>query len=106
MTMIACPACDATFAPTGRRRYCSDACKQLAWRQRHLVVAVPPKVARTDIVYLCEGCDTRYLGERRCPDCNRFTRRIGPGGECPHCSEPVAVADILPDGIDPRSRPR
>jgi hypothetical protein len=27
-------------------------------------------------------CETRCLDERRCPDCNLFTRRIGPGGSC------------------------
>ena len=37
---------------------------------------------------------SRIATERRCPDCNLFTRRIGPGGSCPHCDEPVAQADL------------
>ncbi|MBY0396816.1 MAG: hypothetical protein K2X91_10160 [Thermoleophilia bacterium] len=30
-------------------------------------------------------------GERCCPECNLFCRRLGPGGKCPHCAEPVAA---------------
>jgi len=41
--------------------------------------------ARVSVIYECPECETRYLDERRCPDCNLFTRRIGPGGSCPHC---------------------
>ena len=50
--------------------------------------------ARASVIYECPECETRYLDERRCPDCNLFTRRIGPGGSCPHCDEPVAEADL------------
>jgi rRNA maturation endonuclease Nob1 len=31
---------------------------------------------------------------RRCEDCNLFTRRLGPGGECPHCGEPVLASEL------------
>ena len=34
-------------------------------------------------------------GARRCGDCNLFMRRVGPGGSCPHCGEPVLVSDLL-----------
>ena len=50
--------------------------------------------ARVSVIYECPECETRYLDERRCPDCNLFTRRIGPGGPCPHCDEPVAQTDL------------
>jgi len=40
-------------------------------------------------------CETRYLGEQWCPDCVRPCRRIGVGGLCPHCDEPVAIPDLL-----------
>lgn len=50
------------------------------------------------MVYACPSCDTRFLGEQRCPDCGLFGRRVGPGGLCPHCEEPVALADLLPHG--------
>ncbi len=92
-----CPVCAAAFTPSGRRRYCSDACKQHAWRQRQAVPITPRRVAPIDTVYVCDECDIRYLGERRCPDCNRFTRKLGPGGPCPNCDEPVALNDIIPD---------
>ena len=46
------------------------------------------------IVYECPDCETRHLDERRCPDCGLFTRRIGTGGLCPHCEEPVAMNDL------------
>jgi uncharacterized Zn-finger protein len=94
---IACPICGADFRPRGRRRFCSDACRQAAWRQRH-PAPLPPLPARTPrpaTIYECPSCGTRYLGEQRCDDCQQFCRRIGPGGPCPYCDEPVAVADLL-----------
>ncbi len=39
VTMI-CP-CGNEFSPSGRRRYCSDACKQKAWRSRHATPPIP-----------------------------------------------------------------
>lgn len=58
-------------------------------------------------VYECPGCGERHLDERRCPECNLFCRALGPGGECPCCGEPVALAELL-DEDDPaagRARP-
>jgi hypothetical protein len=49
-------------------------------------------------VYECPECEIRYLDERRCPDCNLFTRRVGSGGNCPHCDEPVAISDLRATG--------
>ena len=49
---------------------------------------------REHTVYECPGCGQRLLGEQRCPDCATFARRIGPGGPCPHCDEPVAITDL------------
>jgi hypothetical protein len=97
---MACPVCGRAFRPAGRRRFCSAACRQAAWRRRHAAVraaapVLPPRVPRAVVVYECPVCATRYLGEQRCPDCQRFCRRVGPGGLCPHCEEPVAVADLL-----------
>ena len=99
-----CPVCRA--APTSRRaRYRSDACKQRAYRQRQTGDAVDLdalsadlrqrqiRVART--VYECPACEMRFLGEQRCPDCHVFCRRLGLGGSCPHCDEPVTLADLL-----------
>jgi len=92
-----CLSCGARFEASGRRRYCSDACKQHAWRQRHLTPRPPqPHTTSVAIVYECPGCDTRYIDERRCPDCNLFCRRLGPGAPCPHCDEPVTITDLFP----------
>lgn len=96
-----CRACGYTLPPAGRRRYCSDACRQRAYRRRHGTPPAPPALpprrsARTDTVYQCPSCELRLLEEQRCPDCHVFCRRIGPGGPCPHCEEPVAINDLLP----------
>jgi predicted RNA-binding Zn-ribbon protein involved in translation (DUF1610 family) len=46
-------------------------------------------------VYECPDCGERQAGIRRCEDCNLFMRRPGPGGNCPHCDEPVLAAGLL-----------
>ena len=95
---IPCPVCGLLFTPVGRQRVCSAACRQAAWRRRHGVPppSIPHRAARVATVYQCPTCDQRYLGEQRCPDCGVFCGRVGPGGLCPHCDEPVALADLLP----------
>lgn len=35
-----------------------------------------------------------FIGERRCPECNLFNRRVDLGGYRPHCDEPVAITDL------------
>ncbi len=103
VTMM-CPVCDSEFPATGRRRYCSSSCKQQAWRDRHALTSLPARAARADTVYVCPSCDARYLGDRRCPDCNLFTRSLGPGAPCPHCDEPIALGDIIADYQPPTPR--
>jgi hypothetical protein len=97
--MRACPVCGRPFLLLGRRRFCSDACRQLAFGRRHPtpLPTVPARSPRAAFVYECPACGARALGEQRCADGNVFCRRVGPGGPCPHCDEPVAVADLLPD---------
>jgi hypothetical protein len=53
-----------------------------------------PNAATLGVVYECPDCETRYLNQRRCQDCNLFCRRIDTGGHCPHCDEPVALSDL------------
>ena len=102
------PTCLLCAAPrlSGRGRYCSAACRQRAFRLRHTALpnleegllrnALRRRSTLTEhTVYECPACETRYLGEQRCPACNTFARRLGPGGPCPHCDEPVAVTDLL-----------
>ncbi|MBA2449905.1 MAG: hypothetical protein M3513_15015 [Actinomycetota bacterium] len=100
-----CPACTAPLR-SGRARFCSGACKQRAYRLRQRAAAAPdlPALAAAlrrlgdlvaHTVYECSTCDERYLGERRCPDCHRFCRALGPGGACPDCDRPVLLTELL-----------
>jgi len=100
---IRCPVCSGRFVPVGRQRVCSAACRQAAYRRRHAAadvrLVVPPYRSRRDgTIYECPACETRYLGVQRCGECGVFCRRVGAGGPCPECGEPVAVADLL-DGM-------
>lgn len=89
-----CGYCGADFVATGRKRWCCDACRQAAWRARRDAPRLH-QPAKADTVYACPACDARYLGEQRCPDCNCWCTRVGPGGECPHCDGVVAITDIV-----------
>ena len=107
---LLCPQCGTPFTPFGRRQWCSDACRQTAWRRRN---AAPQPVlpAKNTTIYQGPDCDTRYLGQQRCADCNTWCQRIGPGGTCPHCDEPVAIEDLTNQQPsqptrDPTQKPR
>ena len=89
-----CPVCAMAFTPEGRQRFCSTRCRQAAWRLER-AAPVAPIVTKSDTVYQCPDCESRYLGEQRCDDCNTWCVRLGPGGLCPCCDEPVAIADIV-----------
>lgn len=95
---MTCGQCGHTFRPVGRRQWCSDACRQAAWRQRNSTprpaVVLAAKPLKADTVYECPNCETRYLAQQYCPDCHTFCRNIGRGGSCPHCDEPVTIADL------------
>lgn len=103
-----CPLCRRPFTPIRRQRFCSDRCRKTAWRRRHTTiepVIVGPASRRHEItVYACPRCDSRYLAEQRCLDCHVFCRRVGIGGLCPHCDEPVAISDLLGDTTGPEVR--
>ncbi|MGH9055983.1 MAG: hypothetical protein ACRDYY_09005 [Acidimicrobiales bacterium] len=97
-----CPVC-GTPPTSARATFCSQRCRMVAFRRRqgHRQVARelnPPILARPSrdhVVYECPECETRYLGEQRCPECNRFARRLGPGGACPGCSDILTVDELL-----------
>lgn len=104
-----CLICAQPFLPRGRAVYCGDACRQHAFRLRQRrdrellqMDAAAPLRRRQRLVqqtiYECPRCLSQYFGERRCPECNLMCRRIGLGAECPHCSEPILLADLL-DGV-------
>jgi hypothetical protein len=55
-----------------------------------------PRRSRRDVsVYQCPDCDQPYLGQQWCPDCQRPCLRLGYGGNCPHCAEPVSIDQLL-----------
>ena len=94
-------SCNCPASESRRDGYCSDACKAAAYRRRHHAtvapVTLPPRRPRKPVtVYECDDCGTRAVGQQRCDQCATFMRRIGIGGHCPHCNEPVAISD-LPD---------
>ena len=99
----ACLACQTPLpAARGRQAYCDQACRQAAYRRRHaaptttLTAVLPPaRSRRADTVYACPDCQTRYLGQQRCDDCNTFAVRLGPGGACPDCDALITVQELL-----------
>ncbi len=99
ITASRCPVCAAPFTPAGRQVYCGTACRKRAFRRRHCVAAAAAAVPagtrrREHTVYECPDCGERRLGVQRCLDCGTFGRSAGLGGSCPHCGEPVTVADL------------
>ena len=54
-----------------------------------------PIVAKPDTVYQCPMCEVRLIGEQYCEECHSFARRLGPGGNCPCCDEPISVTELL-----------
>ena len=40
----------------------------------------------------------RFVGLRRCPDCNLFLANLGLGGACVHCDEPLLLTELLGEG--------
>jgi hypothetical protein len=98
---LLCPVCWTPFTKVGRQRYCTEGCRKTAWTRRHATPAtaepaVPQGIRRREItIYACPTCETRYHGEQWCHDCNQPCTRVGLGGLCPHCSEPVAISDLL-----------
>lgn len=104
-----CPVCRASLS-SRRARYCSDACRQRAYRLRQVDLTgagtaslVAELKRRAELLahrlFECPACGEQYLGEQRCPDCNRFCRLLGLGGACPSCDQPILLAELL--GLEP-----
>jgi hypothetical protein len=97
--------------PSTRARYCTRACQQRSYRLRHQspiadLTTVRRALQRGNVlvahtIYECGRCGERFLGERRCGDCNLFTRALGLGGACPECDTPVLIEDLLGEGVLP-----
>ena len=97
-----CPSCSRSFTPQGRQTYCTAACRQKAYRQRNVTSEIraatptpPARHRRAMSVYQCPDCEQVLLGKQWCPDCQRPCHRLGVGGSCPHCAEPVTVDQLL-----------
>jgi hypothetical protein len=96
-----CPVCTRPLPPGRRSRlYCSEACRQAAWRRRHAATLQPPALAskqprRPVSVYICPECEARYLGEQYGADCHVFCRTAGIGADCPFCGEPVGYDELV-----------
>lgn len=104
-TAGSCAVCRRAV-PSRKARYCSRACQQRAYRLRQdpLTTLAEPGL-RQDLhrrrtlaahtLYECPACQERFLGERRCPDCNRFCRALGLGGRCPDCDALILLSELL-----------
>lgn len=93
-----CPVCNSPL-PSRRAGFCSGTCRMRAHRRRHSqpdlthpVATLPPAWPQ---IFECPECEQRYLGVRRCPECNLYCRRLGAGGLCSHCDEPILLSDLL-----------
>ena len=108
-----CPVCTDSFPIDGRGTYCTPKCRQRAFRLRHRQVN---RLTVTDFaaelrrehrllaqtVYECPSCQDRFLGARRCNDCNLWCRKVGLGGQCSSCDEVLTVSDLI--GFDLNSK--
>jgi hypothetical protein len=99
-----CPVCGIGFHTASRGVYCSPACRQQAYRARrlppiNLIRHISPTPSGrqpvTQTIYECPPCEARYLGVRRCPDCNLMCRKLGLGGRCLNCDELMLVTELL-----------
>jgi hypothetical protein len=107
------PRAGGRSPPAGRRRWCSDACKQAAWRRARAPAAPAPPIPpggrkRDTTIYECGNCGNRQLGTQRCNGCGTFMTAAGIGGLRPHCDEPVAIQELLADttrNASPLDRP-
>jgi hypothetical protein len=95
--------------PSTRSKYCSRAHQQRSYRLRHrpptpdltlVRKALQRRKALVDhTIYECSGCGERFVGVRRCENCNLFCRALGVGGSCPECDTPVLIDDLLGEGV-------
>lgn len=104
VTATNCPVCDTALNGRADQRYCSPTCRQTAYRRRTQnptpqPSATPPAARRRSrrehTVYECADCGQRLAGQQWCPDCQRPCRRIGPGGTCPSCGDPITITDLI-----------
>jgi ribosomal protein L32 len=104
-TAGSCLVCSRAV-PSRKAQYCSRACQQRAYRLRQdPLTSLEECGLRQDLrrrraltahtLYECPTCQERFLGERRCPDCNCFCRALGLGGRCLDCDALILLSDLL-----------
>ena len=76
----------------------------IGWRPSKLVPIPASRRRRGSTVYECGDCGMGYFGEQWCVDCVRPCPRVGVGGLCPHCDEPVAISDLVTAAATPAER--
>jgi hypothetical protein len=100
-----CAVCSRAV-PSRKARYCSRACQQRAYRLRQGPATDPDhhglrqmlqrrRRLAAHTIYECPTCQERYLGQRRCDDCNHFCRALGLGGRCSDCDAPILLSELL-----------
>lgn len=92
--LLTCPVCGRQASRVGRRRFCSPACRQQAYRDRQRTPTPQPR-RRSNGIYECLDCGERQLADQRCEQCGSFGRRVGTGAACPHCGDPVTIEDLI-----------
>jgi len=102
----ACPVCGGT-PRSSRSIYCEKAaCKQRAYRLRHQPQdRLDPAVLRKQLehqrqrvahtIYECPRCQERYVGERRCSECQLYCKALGLGGQCEECDHIMLLTELL-----------
>ena len=96
---------------SARARYCSPACRQRAFRLRHIELErIDERRLRAELrrrgalvahtVYECGRCGEQLIGEKRCSSCNVYCRALGLGGRCGECDQPILLADLLELEVD------
>lgn len=98
-----CPGCQQYFVDPGQRAHCSAACRIADWRRNHPDRRTQPPLPLPADVYECPDCNRRYLWHSptlpaaapNCPHCAVTCHRVGVGGRCPSCNQPVAANELL-----------
>jgi len=99
--------------PSSRAKYCGRAHQQRSYRLRHQTPTADLTTVRKALqrgkalvdhtIYECGQCGDRFVGVRRCENCNLFCAALGPGGACPDCDSPVLVDELLGEGVFTRA---
>jgi len=100
-TPTGCLNCGAVLPGRADQRYCGHPCRQAAHRRRtnppiEPAAALPAAgTRRAHTIYECDTCGQRLAGQQWCPDCQRPCRRLGTGGSCPSCGDPILITDLI-----------